>query len=431
MASSRSDSIGPMLLAGGLAAGGLLLAMGAWAGTMTVSSAALAPGRAIAEGNRKAVQARDSAPVKVVYVKEGDLVEVGQPLLELDLSDSRGEVAVLEATRSQLLARSARLEAERSGKPLVFPQELTEAARTSAQILAILDQEETLYQSRDHTHRGELTLIEQRVTGAKDRIAGLTARLAMTQQEREYVEEEKRSIVPLVQTQVIARSRLLGLEREAARLQAEIEGIHTEIAAATNAVNEGMIERAQTDKKRTEEITQELGETEADLNRIGPQLAAARDRLGRGVISSPEHGYVYDLAVFSSGASVLPGQTLMEIVPADQPLVLEVEIGPADIERVKPGQSASIHLVPYDRRYASLITGQLERISADLVTDERTQRSYFKGIVTVDQTELDRAEAELRPGMPAEVMINAGDRTIASYFLSPILRVYDRALKER
>lgn len=128
---------------------------------------------------------------------------------------------------------------------------------------------------------------------------------------------------------------------------------------------------------------------------------------------------------------MLPGQTLMEIVPADQPLVLQVEIGPPDIERVKPGQSASIHLIPYDRRYQSLITGKLERISADLVQDERAQRSYYLGIVSVEQADLERAGAELLPGMPAEVMINAGERTIAAYFLEPILRAYDRALKER
>jgi len=420
-----------MFLAGGLAAGGLLLAMGAWAGTMTVTSAALAPGHAVAEGNRKAVQARDSAPVRAVFVKEGDRVEVGQPLLELDLSDTRGEVAVLEATRIQLLARSARLAAERTGKDLQLPEELTEAAKTNPQVQAFLDQEETLYQSRDLAHRGSIALIEQKIAGANDRIDGLNAKLAATRRQLDYVQEEKNSIAPLVATGVIARTQLLALEREAARLQGEIEGILTDVSAATNAVDEGTMEKAQLDKQRAEEITKELGETDLDLSRIGPQLAAARDRLNRAIITSPEHGYVYDLAVFSSGAAVLPGQTVMEIVPADQPLVLEVEIGPADIERVKPGQSASIHLIPYERRYQSLITGKLERISADLVTDERTQRSYFLGIVSVDQADLDRAGAELLPGMPAQVMINAGDRTIAAYFLDPILRTYDQALKER
>lgn len=431
MPRKNSDSVGPMLLAGGLAAGGLLLALAAWAATMTLTSAALAPGHAVAEGNRKAVQARDSAPVKAVFVKEGDRVEVGQPLLELDLSDTRGEVAVLEATRIQLLARSARLSAERTGEDLKLPEELTEAAATNPQVQAFLDQEQTLYQSRDLAHRGALALIEQRIAGAKDRIDGLNARLAATRRQLDYVEEEKSSIAPLVKTGVIARSQLLALEREAARLQGEIEGILTEVAAATNAVDEGIMEQAQLDKQRAEEITRELGETDLDLSRIEPQLAAADDRLKRAVITSPEHGYVYDLAVFSSGAAVLPGQTLMEIVPADQPLVLQVEIGPPDIERVKPGQSASIHLIPYDRRYQSLITGKLERISADLVQDERAQRSYYLGIVSVEQADLERAGAELLPGMPAEVMINAGERTIAAYFLEPILRAYDRALKER
>ena len=426
-----TDSVGPLLIAGGVAAVGFLLAMGAWAGTMSVNSAAIARGHAIAEGNRKAVQARDSAPVRAVFVKEGDRVEVGQPLLELDLSDIRGEVAVYEATRWQLMARRARLEAERAGGPLAFPASLVAAAGANPQVQSFIDQERTLHQSRDLAHRGALALVDQKIAGAKDRIDGLNARLTATRRQLDYVVQERDSIAPLVNKGVIARSQLLALEREGARLQGEIEGILTEVAASTNEVAEGEGEKAQLDKQRAEEIAKDLAETEANLSTIEPRLMAANQRLGRAVITSPETGYVYELAVFSSGAAVLPGQTLLEIVPADQPLVLQVEIAPADIERVKPGQEASIHLIPYNRRYQSLIGGTLERISADMITDERTQRSYYHGIVSVDGADLTRAGAELLPGMPAEVMINAGDRTIAEYFLDPILRLSDQALKEQ
>ena len=426
-----SDTIGPILIAGGFTAVALLVAMGAWASTMTVSNAALARGHAIAEGNRKAVQARDSAPVRAVFVKEGDRVEIGQPLLELDLSDVRGEVAVLEATRAQLTARRARLEAERSGVDLAFPDVLTAAAVANPQVQSFIDQERALFQTRDLAYRGSLALVDQRIAGARDRIDGLNARLEATRRELTYVAEEKESILPLVESGVIAKTRLFGLEREAARLQGEIEGILTDVAASNNQIEEASVERAQLGKQRSEEIANDLGETEASLSTIGPRLVAANERLGRSIITSPESGFVYELTVFSSGAAVLPGQTMMEIVPADQPLVLQVEISPADIERVKPGQEASVHLIPYSRRFTAMITGRLERISADLVTDERTQRSYYYGIVSVDAAGLAHAEAELLPGMPAEVMINAGDRTIADYFLDPILRMYDRAMKEQ
>lgn len=426
-----SDTIGPILIAGGFTAVALLIAMGAWASTMTVSSAAVTRGHAIAEGNRKAVQARDSAPVRAVLVKEGDRVEIGQPLLELDLSDVRGEVAVLEATRAQLTARRARLEAERTGLDLVFPAELTAAADVNPQVQSFIDQERTLFQTRDLAYRGSLALVDQRIAGARDRIDGLNARLEATRRELTYVAEEKESILPLVESGVIAKTRLFGLEREAAGLQGEIEGILTDVAASNNQIEEANVERAQLGKQRSEEIANDLGETEASLSTIGPRLVAANERLGRSIITSPESGFVYELAVFSSGAAVLPGQTLMEIVPADHPLVLQVEISPADIERVKPGQEANVHLIPYSRRFTAMITGRLERISADLVTDERTQRSFYYGIVSVDAEGLAHAEAELLPGMPAEVMINAGDRTIADYFLDPILRMYDRAMKEQ
>lgn len=425
-----SDTIGPLLIAGGLAAGGFLLAMGAWAGSMSVSSAAIARGYAIAEGNRKAVQARDSAPVKSVFVKEGDRVEIGQPLLELDLSDVRGEVAVYEATLNQLTARRARLEAERLGQDLVFPAVLVSAAASNPQVQSFLDQERSLYQTRDLAHRGAHALVDQKIAGAEDRIEGLNAGLEATREQLSYVVEEKGSIAPLVEKGIISRSQLLALEREGARLQGEIEALLTEISAATNDVEGAKVEKAQLDKRRNEDIATELSDTEASLSTIEPRLVAADERLQRAVITSPESGFVYELAVFSSGAAVLPGQTLLEIVPADQPLVLQVEISPADIERVKPGSAASIHLIPYNRRFQSLISGRLERVSADLVVDERTQRSYYFGIVSVDGSDLARAGAELLPGMPAEAMIDAGERTIAEYFLDPILRFTDRALRE-
>ena len=427
----RDDAASTLILAGGITAMLLLGALAAWASTMTVASAALAPGFAIAEGHRKAVQARDSAPVKAILVKEGDRVKVGQPLIELDLSDVKGEVSVLDATRLQLMARRARLKAERDQSGLSFPDELKKAAAADLQVGIVLDQERALFEARKTAYDGSVALIEQKIAGAEERISGLNARLEATRRQLESVLEEKQTIEPLADSGVIARTRVLGLDRNANGLQADIEGILTDIAAARNATIEGGIERDQLDKTRGEEISKEMSDIEANLSTIEPRLVAANERLKRSVITSPEEGYVYELAVFSSGATVLPGQTLMEIVPADEALVLSVEISPKDIERVRPGQEANIHLIPYNRRYQSLIKGTLERVSADLVTDDKKQRSYYTGIVSVDPDDLVRAGAELVPGMPAEVMINAGDRTIAAYFLDPILRVYDRALKEQ
>ena len=353
-----------------------------------------------------------------------------QPLVELDLSDIRGEVAVYEATLNQLMARRARLEAERLGEDLVMPAALVASAATNPQVQVFLDQERALYQARVTAHRGALALFDQKIEGARQRIEGLKARLAAVRAEFSYVVQEKEAIGPLVAKQIVSRSQLLALEREGARLQATIEDSLTEIAAATNDVEAVSAEKAQLNQQRDEDIARSLSETEANLSTIEPRLVAANERLDRAIITSPESGYVYELAVFSSGATVQPGQTLLEIVPSDQPLVLQVQITPADIKRVKPGQEASIHLVPYHRRFQSLIYGRLERISADLVVDAQTKQSYYYGIVSVDKDDLARAGAELLPGMPAETMINAGDRTIAEYFLGPILEMYDSALKE-
>ena len=425
------DGVGGFVILGGAAGGLFLLAIGTWASMMTIASAALAPGRVIAEGQRKAVQAADTAPVKALFVREGDYVRPGDPLVELDLSDVRAEVAVFATNRLQVLARRARLQAEMAGTELAFPDELLRAAEADPQVRAILDQERALFDARRIAYEGSVALVDQQIAGSRAQITGLEARLAATRRQLDSIVEERNSIAPLVAKGIVAKNRDLELQRLAAGLEADMEAIQTDIGTARSRADEGEIQRTQLAKARREDVSKALAEAESDLATIVPRLAAARDRLARAVIVSPEEGYVYEMAVRSTGATVNPGQTLLEIVPSREPLVLSVQINPRDIERIRPGQTASISLLPYNRRYQSLISGTLKSVSSDIVTEERTGHSYYTAIIDVDAADLRRAGAELFPGMPGEATINAGERTISEYFLDPILRTYDHAMKEQ
>ncbi|WP_457094700.1 HlyD family efflux transporter periplasmic adaptor subunit, partial [Microvirga sp. P5_D2] len=183
-------------------------------------------------------------------------------------------------------------------------------------------------------------------------------------------------------------------------------------------------------KDRLELIAKESTENDARLAEIEPRLRSAQQRLDHAVILAPESGYVYGLSVFGPGATLTPGQTALEIVPKDDPLVVGVEIDPTAINRVRPGQSASIHFLPYRQNYTKPIGGTLEKVSADRFEDKTSGRVFYRGVIKVNADDIAHSKVEMTPGMPAQVTIETGKRTILEYFLDPVLRIYDFALKE-
>jgi HlyD family type I secretion membrane fusion protein len=235
----------------------------------------------------------------------------------------------------------------------------------------------------------------------------------------------------LVEKGLIARPRVLTLERSAAALRGDLSTVSGLITAEEDKIRAAEIQMEQLTKERLESIARDSAENDARLAEIEPRLVSAQRRLEQAVVVAPESGYVYGLAVFGPGAALTPGQVALEIVPKDDPLVVAVEIDPTDVNRVQPGQNASIHFLPYRQRYHKAIQGTLEKVSADRFEDKMANRIYYKGIVKVDPKDIAQAHVELTPGMPAQVTIETGKRTILAYFLDPVLKIYDFALKEQ
>lgn len=426
------DAAGGPLLFGGIAAAALLVALVGWASTMKVASAALAPGRVIAEGQRKAVQHRDGGPVAAVLVAEGQRVAKGQPLLELDLSDAKAEVTVLSSMRMLLLVRLARLRAEAADAPALTLPEPLNGSTQDPQLQAILLQEEVLFSARRAAHLGAINVHREQIDGHRRQIEGLKGRHEATRLQLRSTEEEVEALRPLLARQNVPKPRVLALERSAAGLRGDLQAIAAAMALERSKISEGEFQIAKLEKERHESIAKDLSDAEARLAEIQPRLRSASDKLARAVLTAPEAGFVHGLSVFAPGAAVVPGQTVLEIVPSADALVLSVEISPRDIERTRPGQEVVVHLLPYKQRYQSIIRGKLEKISADRFDDKNRDRgySYFQGIVRVDPSDLSRSGAELVPGMPVEAAIKTGERTVLDYFLDPIFRIYDFALRE-
>lgn len=426
----KDSASGPVLF-GGVAALALVAGIALWSSTMSVASAAISTGKVAVEGNRKAIQHPTGGEISVVFVREGQLVEKGQKLLQLELADAKAEATVLSSSRAAALLRTARLQAERAdAAELAFPASLHDQ-KNDPQVQMLFQQEAALLAARRAAYLGQISLLTQQIEGGRRQISALRGRASASQVQLKSIEDELVSLQPLVEKGLIARPRVLTLERSAAALRGDLSSISGSITAEEDKIRAAEIQMQQLSKDRLETIARDSADNDARLAEIEPRLQSAQWRLSQSVLVAPEGGYVYGLSVFGPGATLVPGQTALEIVPKDDPLVLAVEINPTDVNRVHPGQSASIHLLPYRQRYHKAIPGTLEKVSADRFDDKATNRTYYKGVVRVDPKDIEEAQVELTPGMPAQVSIETGKRTILAYFLDPVLQIYDFALKEQ
>ncbi|WP_210489536.1 HlyD family type I secretion periplasmic adaptor subunit [Microvirga antarctica] len=426
----KDSAFGPVLV-GGLAALVLMAAVAAWSSTMSVASAAITSGKVTVEGSRKAVQHPNGGEVGIVFVREGQLVEKGEKLIQLELADAKAEATVLANNRIAALFHAARLETERAdSSEMVFPSALL-AQKSDPQIQLFHQQELGLLAARRSAYLGQINFLRQQIDGSRRQVEGLHGRTKTTQAQLDSIEEELKSLQPLLDKGLVARPRVLGLDRSASSLRGDIVQIANLIVAEDDKARAAEIQIAQLTKDRLESIAKDTAENDARLSEIVPRLASALRRMEQAVIVAPEGGYVYGLSVFGPGASLTPSQTVLEIVPKDQPMVISVEIEPTDIARVRPGQNASVHFLPYRQRYAKAIEGTLEKVSADRFEDPATKKYFYKGIVKVAPDAIEEAKVEMLPGMPAQVTIETGKRTILAYFLDPVFKIYDFALKEQ
>lgn len=428
----QTDSIRGLAIAGIVVSVLFVATFGVWANTMSVASAAVAPGSVTSEGNRKAVQHRDGGPVGSVLVREGERVSRGQPLIELDLIETRAEEAVLSTSKIQLLARLGRLQAEYSQSDRIrVPPELEKLRVNNTKVEAFLEQETAFFQARLAAFRGNINLQQQLIEGSRSQISSYEARLIAVRTQHQLTDDEYQSLAPLAEQGLVTKSRTLALQRSKAGLESDIEALKAGIATENSKIASAELQILQIEKQRQEEVSRDLGDVETRLADIEPRLIAARSKLERGFLVSPEDGFVYGLSVFSKGAAITPGQTVVEIVPANDNLVLSANIDPRDVQRLHPGQEALVRLVGLPTRDRIMLGATLKKVSADRFDDPNTKTSYFKAIVVVKPEELKRYGIDLLPGMPAEVMINTGDRTVMRYLLDPILRVYDFAMREQ
>lgn len=407
--------------------------VGLWAARAPIEGAVVANGTVIVEGNVKKIQHPSGGIVGEILVKEGGLVQAGDVLVRLDDTVTRANLAIVVNDLTAQRARLARLRAMRDEqKEPPFPADLAAAAVSDLAIRSILDGEARLSRFKLTTRDEQKAQLAERVKQLGLEIRGLDEQRSSMAGQLAIARKEYADLKPLYDSGGLQRTRMTTLEREVLRSQGVLGDIVAKIAQSQAKIAETELQITQIDNDFMTEVMKELRETETKIVELQERKIAAEDQLRRIELKAPSAGRIHQLAVHTVGGVISPSETLMTIVPTAERMIVEVRINPADIDQLIIGQETRVRFSAFNRRTTEELTGTVTRVGADLTHEPQTNQSYYVAGVSVPDSELATLNGlKLMPGMPAEVFIKTGDRTLVSYLLRPLNDQMARAFRER
>ena len=399
-----------------------------WANWATLDEVTRGDGKVIPSSQIQVVQNLEGGIIAGISVREGEVVNKGQILVRIDQTQAAAGYRESRAKYLSLLAAVARLKAEVAGTEVAFPgQVLDDVPDVAADELA-------LFASRRLGLKTDLAILRRQEDQRRQELVELRGRLVRLKESYQLVTEELKIIEPLVANGVVSKVELLRLRREANDIKGDREATRLAIPRASAARHEAT-QRIEERKisLRTESL-RELNQKSAELAVVAETITSGKDRALRADVRSPVHGTVKQILVSTVGGVIRPGQELVEIVPLEDTLLIEARIRPADIAFLRPGQDATVKITAYDFSIYGGLKAKVEHISADTIEDEQQKGETFYRIrLRTDRSYLGTEQDPLPiiPGMTASVDILTGEKTVLDYLLKPVLKVRERALRER
>lgn len=404
---------------------------GVWGSLAPLSSAALAPGIVSPDGSRKTLQHLEGGIVRTIEVSEGDVVTAGQIVVRLEDVASRAAVVELTERLAFLLAEQARLVAEQSGaSSILFTEEMKDFGEIGQ--IAMTTQSQ-LFATRLDTARGRKSILATRVAQLQEQNSGLAAVIEAEARQQSLIREEISTAQSLVEKGLERRGRLLTIQRLAAEIDASVASNIAAMARTRQAIGEAEFQLIALKADFAEEVAKDLARVEAEIAAVRSKLPFLNDRLARTAVRAPVSGRVMNIQVTTEEGGVLgAGEPILDIVPDNAPLIIEARLRPTDIDDVTPGQSARVMLTAYAQRNLPIMTGTLRSVSADRLTDDRDGEPYFLAQIAIEPEILRSfgSDVQMIAGMPADVMIVTGERTLIDYLLKPFLESLSRSFRE-
>ncbi|MBT9185417.1 HlyD family type I secretion periplasmic adaptor subunit [Pectobacterium punjabense] len=421
----RAVRLGWLLVLAGF--GGFLL----WALFAPLDKGVMVNGSVVISGNRKVVQHNQGGIVDKIQVKDGDKVEVGQILLTLNEVDARSASEGLDGQYLQLVAREGRLLAEqqRLNDMVMTPRLQPLAERPEMNAITALQRD--LLHSRQQSLKLEAEGMRTSIAGMEASLSAQHQVIASKQKQRETLEQQLRGLRSLAAENYVPRNKMLENERLLAQLNGDIAQLAGDINRTRRDIEQQTLLIAQRQQEYDKEVNGELAEVQALLSDVGSKKEKADFNLANIQMRAPVSGTVVGLKVFTEGGVIAPGQTLLEIVPDDQPLQVDARLPVELVDKVWPGLAVELQFVAFNQSTTPRVAGTVELLSADRLLDERDGSPYYSLRVMVDDAGKRALEGlEVKPGMPVQGFVRTGERSFVNYLFKPLMDRLHLALTE-
>lgn len=433
-----SGTRGPILIGAAV----LLLCLGGfgvWAAVAPLDGAVVVSGSFVATGQNKQVQHLEGGIIREVLVQEGQLVETDQPLVRLDETAVLTKLRRLVVRRHRLVVMKARLESEIAGKPSFdLP---AEAKGDDAEVAAIFARQQMELTARRARLLDEEQVLQKEIAGLQESLTGFRSQITATNSRLKLFAEELKDKADLLDRQLVRKTEVFAVQRAEAALAGELAGLQARLADSGERISRAEQQIAQLRSAAMQKAIEELRATDTELDDLREQVNAAREIAERSEVRAPVRGIVVKLNHHTRGGVVAAGAVILELLPANEDLIIEARLNPTDVSHVREGLDALVRLTALNQRLTPMIDGKVTYLSADTVTqaDARARtdpdlqpRHSFIVRVSLDAQDARAKVADFRPtpGMPADVFIKTGERTFFEYIMKPVLDSFARAFRE-
>lgn len=404
--------------------------IGVWGTLVPLSAAIAVGGTLVVQSNLKKIQHPTGGVVAQILVSDGLHVNEGDLLTRLDDTQVRANLQVVTQQLDEVRARIVRLIAERDGADkLNVPPELARGGSTSLERL--ITSEQALFKARANARQGQKGLLRNRIGQLGNEVAGLEAQIDSKAAQIKLVRNEQQGVQTLYDKQLVPLTRLASLQRETAHLEGDRGQLISEIAETKSKISEVELQIMRIDQDLLSEVMKELGEAQVKEAELVERKVAAQDQLDRIDLRAPTAGIVHQLSVHTIGGVIKAGDVIMQIVPDSDDLLIESRLQTNDIDQVRVGQKTHVRLSAFNQRTTPQLDGVVSYVSADVSHDGQTEAAFYTVRIALPAEQVRRLNGlQLVSGMPAEVFLQTGSRTMVSYLLKPITDQLHRTFNE-
>ncbi len=403
----------------------------AWTLYAPLAKGVVASGQVVVADKRKTIQHLEGGIIAAIHITEGQEVKAGQLLIELDDTRVKAERDLLQTRYFHSLAMLNRLDAERLAQDKVeFSEELLTREQDPS-VNKILVSQINSFDARQTEISGQIDLLNQKIKQLEQKIKGLNAQKRSLAEQVRLVQQELKRTQAMYEKKLVELPRLIKQKKELVQIQGNISQIATEVTTTEVAINETRLELLQIKKNRAQEVSEQILEVQTQVLELKEKLITAEDKLTRTKIVAPQAGTILGLSTHTIGGVIPSAKAILEIVPPSERLLVEVKLKPIDIDNVMPNMMARVRFTAFKRKLTPTIAGKVEYISADALFDEAVQQNYYLARISIEPTEVAKLpDQDITPGMPVDVLIEAGERTAMEYLLAPLEEVIRKGMKE-